>query len=37
MRFRMDGQVRLEEGHEVEIGLSPENLHLFDKVTEERL
>ena len=37
MRFRMDGQVRLEEGQEVEIGLSPENLHLFDKVTEERL
>lgn len=37
MRFRMDGQVRLEEGQEVEIGLNPENLHLFDKVTEERL
>ena len=37
MRFRMDGQVWLEEGQEVEIGLSPENLHLFDKVTEERL
>jgi multiple sugar transport system ATP-binding protein len=37
MRFRMDGQVRLEEGQEVEIGLSSENLHLFDKVTEERL
>ena len=37
MRFRMDGQVKLEEGQQVEIGLSPENLHLFDKVTEERL
>ena len=37
LRFRMDGQVRLSEGQEVEIGLSAESLHLFDSTTEDRL
>ena len=37
LRFRMDGQVRLSEGQDVEIGLSPESLHLFDSTTEDRL
>ena len=35
--FRRDGQVRLAEGQEVEIGLNPDNLHMFDKHTEDRL
>ena len=33
----MDGQVRLSEGQDVEIGLSTESLHLFDSTTEDRL
>ena len=37
LRFRMDGQVRLSEGQDVEIGLSAESLHLFDSTTEDRL
>ena len=37
LRFRMDGQVKLSEGQEVEIGLSAESLHLFDSMTEDRL
>ena len=37
LRFRMDGQVRLSEGQEVEIGLSADNMHLFDSKTEDRL
>ena len=37
LRFRMDGQVRLFEGQDVEIGLSAESLHLFDSTTEDRL
>ncbi len=37
LRFRMDGQVRLSEGQEVEIGLSAESMHLFDTETEDRL
>ena len=37
LRFCMDGQVRLSEGQEVEIGLSAESLHLFDSTTEDRL
>ena len=37
LRFRMDGQVRLSEGQDVEIGLSTESLHLFDSTTEDRL
>ena len=37
LRFRMDGQVKLSEGQEVEIGLSSESLHLFDSMTEDRL
>ena len=27
LRFRMDGQVKLSEGQDVEIGLSAESLH----------
>ena len=37
LRFRMDGQVRLSEGQDVEIGVSAESLHLFDSTTEDRL
>ena len=37
LRFRMDGQVKLSEGQEVEIGLSAESFHLFDSTTEDRL
>ena len=37
LRLRMDGQVKLEEGQEIEIGLSAESMHLFDAKTEERL
>ena len=37
LRFRMDGQVRLSEGQDVEIGLSAESFHLFDSTTEDRL
>ncbi|MEC8661914.1 MAG: ABC transporter ATP-binding protein [Pseudomonadota bacterium] len=37
LRFRMDGQVRLSEGQDLEIGLSAESLHLFDSTTEDRL
>ena len=37
LRFRMDGQVRLSEGQDVEIGFSAESLHLFDSTTEDRL
>ena len=37
LRFRMDGQVSLSEGQDVEIGLSAESLHLFDSTTEDRL
>ena len=37
LRFRMDGQVRLSEGQDVEIGLSAESLHLFNSTTEDRL
>jgi len=37
LRFRMDGQVRLSEGQEVQIGLSAESVHLFDSTTEDRL
>ena len=37
LRFRMDGQVRLSEGQDVEIGLNAESLHLFDSTTEDRL
>ena len=35
--LRMDGQVRLSEGQDVEIGLSAESFHLFDSTTEDRL
>jgi len=37
LRLRMDGQAKVAEGQEIEIGLSADSMHLFDSQTEERL